>query len=233
MAPTAESHPNTWDNIPTEILSKILLHTLPVYETMVPKNCETPDDKKLGDGEYPVRLEQHEFMIPVVISAICQRWRDVAIETSNLWSFIYVSVGEEGYSIVSLWLERSQDALLTTICLSWAPLLTYFDFELISKVFSAHDRFGKLHLDFNFLEQWAHERAALGIFHKPLKDVSAKISSSHSSEAFSRTHSCPPRWRTSKASFTKICETGWRTYLGLATPYRLDPSLPCSSINPT
>ncbi|KAG2098211.1 uncharacterized protein F5147DRAFT_714083, partial [Suillus discolor] len=69
---------------PTEVLSQIFNHCLP----------ETP------------------FKAPVLLTRICQRWREVAVGTPDLWCRLYVEADDRGWEQAAfcydLWLKRSR-----------------------------------------------------------------------------------------------------------------------------
>lgn len=92
MANSTTNHDKTtWKNLPAELLSNIFCHTLPIFEDMIPFDCDRLIDDNRGYYPEAAQLEDHEYMSPAIIAAVCQVWRDVAITTARLWSFVYAS----------------------------------------------------------------------------------------------------------------------------------------------
>ncbi|KAG1788481.1 uncharacterized protein HD556DRAFT_860235 [Suillus plorans] len=79
--------------LPTEILSQIFNHCLP--ETI-----------------FLLSPLSHRVEAPILLTRICQRWKDVAVGTPDLWCRLYVEADDEGWEQAAfcydLWLKRSR-----------------------------------------------------------------------------------------------------------------------------
>ncbi|KAG2095481.1 uncharacterized protein F5147DRAFT_718561 [Suillus discolor] len=76
--------------LPTEVLSQIFNHCLPETKVWPPSTLRAP----------------------MLLTRICQRWREVAVGTPDLWCRIYVEADDRGWEQAAfcydLWLKRSR-----------------------------------------------------------------------------------------------------------------------------
>jgi hypothetical protein len=81
--------------LPTKVLSQIFVHCLPQSDL--------------------ISLENSLNSAPMLLTRICRRWRDVALDTPNLWCRLYMDIyyphyrqWEQQRFFFDLWLKRSQ-----------------------------------------------------------------------------------------------------------------------------
>ncbi|KAG1847998.1 hypothetical protein C8R48DRAFT_641813, partial [Suillus tomentosus] len=76
--------------LPTEVLSQIFNHCLPETKLWPPSNLRAP----------------------MLLTRICQRWREVAVGTPDLWCRLYMEADDRGWEQAAfcydLWLKRSR-----------------------------------------------------------------------------------------------------------------------------
>lgn len=148
---------------PAEMLGEIFLHTLPVFEDMIPADCDRLSNEDRKDYTMAAELEDHEYLTPLTISSVCQVWRNVATKTARLWSFMFVFAESDSRTrrrgmtaeAVSLWSRRSQGALLTAVCLDSSQALSDSDLDPhpIFALLSKHsERFEKLYISVDFID---------------------------------------------------------------------------------
>lgn len=91
FAPRTQKFSNDITNVlPTELLSKIFIHAIPL-----------PAGKGgIRDG----------YKLAVALAAVCSRWRSIAIVTPELWSSILISYHHSmtRLNILELWINRSR-----------------------------------------------------------------------------------------------------------------------------
>ncbi|KAF8214063.1 hypothetical protein K438DRAFT_1956164 [Mycena galopus ATCC 62051] len=110
--------------LPTEITAEIFLCCLPVFD--------------------PLCIPNHKSSAPIVLTAVCRQWRDIALATPVLWSKLQVRFGKiapeivlkptfiEG--IIDRWLDRAGNR----------PLLLEFEHRSGTKSLFTLSRFRKL-----------------------------------------------------------------------------------------
>ncbi|KAG1830973.1 hypothetical protein DFJ58DRAFT_252670 [Suillus subalutaceus] len=85
--------------LPTEVLSQIFCHCLP----QIPK---------LGELQSPSKLA-----VPMSLTRICRRWREVVVDMPNLWCVLLVEVDDGNWQQVAFcydsWLKRTRERPLS------------------------------------------------------------------------------------------------------------------------
>lgn len=87
--------------LPSEIISKIFVHCLPGLSD-------------IRDSMEPYKLRN----APTLFTTVCKRWRDIALDTPQLWSNIYIWAPPEAFTssakhALGSWLARSTNFPLT------------------------------------------------------------------------------------------------------------------------
>ncbi|KAJ8079795.1 hypothetical protein PM082_016617 [Marasmius tenuissimus] len=99
--PARTSEPQHIALLPTELLREIFLNAI----------SGEPDLNTFG-------VYQSWFSMSLRISAVCRLWRDVALDTKQLWAFFAVYLDKRAKDPVELFLERSGDTPLSLVMTS-------------------------------------------------------------------------------------------------------------------
>lgn len=128
--------------LPSEVLGEIFLQSLP------------------DEWKRDVNLYRCAVMLP---GQVCQRWRDVAIATSNMWSSISIWLGpnsEYEVELMRTWLARSAGRTLSLMIIEWRSNLKN-NIPFVNMVL-AHSHRWK-YVDFRL--SWSMIRALAGAKH--------------------------------------------------------------------
>ncbi|KAI0785268.1 hypothetical protein C8Q75DRAFT_776626 [Abortiporus biennis] len=92
------------NDLPPELLSRI-------FELGVEDREEEEDDEEEFDNSDFGDDDEEEVPFEILVSHVCKRWREVALEVPTLWTTIDFAEGEP-YERTQVYLERSKSALI-------------------------------------------------------------------------------------------------------------------------